>query len=129
MKWSLAIVAAGALGMSLLAIPCPAKEKKKAPAAQAVLAGTVFRDSGFSLRGAEIVVTAESDGPSKRKPAEWRAVSDARGEFALRLPAGPGRYNVVVRASGYRPQEKKVVFGGDERLDFTFLLEPGGEKK
>lgn len=95
-----------------------------------MLAGTVFRDAGFALRGAEVVVTPDSAG-KKAKPL--RAASDARGEFFLRLPPGPASYNVVVRASGYKPAEKKVTFGADERLDINFLLEPdgtaGGEKK
>jgi hypothetical protein len=104
-----------------------ADKKVRIPAPQAVLAGSVFRDSGFSLRGAEIVVTPAE--PDRKKKVEWRATSDARGEFAVRLPPGPASYNVIVRASGYRPQQKTVTFAADERHDFSFLLEPDGEKK
>ncbi|MFN7923816.1 MAG: carboxypeptidase-like regulatory domain-containing protein [Bryobacteraceae bacterium] len=102
------------------------KEKKKPQLAGAVLAGTVFRDAGFALRGAEVVVTSAGDA---KKKAHWTAVSDARGEFFLRLPAGPASYNVVVRAPGFREQQKAVTFAADERYDFSFLLESGGEKK
>lgn len=125
--------------LTLLLAPAPAREKEKrktaAVAASATLAGTVFRDSGFALRGAEVVVTvATPDAPAasnkrKKKDIEWRAVADARGEFFLRLPPGPASYNVVVRAEGFQPQQKSVTYSADERLDFSFLLQPVGEKK
>lgn len=127
----------GAALLASLALPSSTRAGEKKPtAAPAVLAGTVFRDSGFALRGAEVFVTAlpESDsepGKKKKKPkqVEWRAFSDARGEFWLRLPAGPASYNVVVRAQGFEAQQKVVKFAASERLDFHFLLAPGGEKK
>lgn len=99
------------------------KDKKKAPPPAALVAGTVFRDAGFALPGAEVVATP--DPPQGKK--QWRTTGNARGEYFLRLPAGPASYTVVVRANGFRPQEKKVTFAADERLDFNFLLEPGGE--
>lgn len=110
-----------------------ADRKKPEGGASAIVGGSVFRDAGFALRGAEVTATLavaaeagiEAATPPKKqkKPALWKATSDARGEFILRLPAGPGRYNVVVRAVGYKPQEKQVTFAADERQDFTFLLE------
>jgi len=118
---------------AFLAIALAGAEKKPPPA-EAVLAGTVFRDNGFALRGAEVHVTAAPDPAAqpKRKKSrnvEWRAFSDARGEFFLRLPAGPASYNVVVRAQGFEPQQKVVTFAASERLDFHFLMSPGAEKK
>lgn len=114
-----------------------ADRKKPEGGASAIVGGSVFRDAGFALRGAEVTATLaaaaspgaeagiEAAAPSKKqkKPAMWKAASDARGEFILRLPAGPGRYNVTVRAVGYKPQEKQVTFAADERQDLTFLLE------
>lgn len=107
---------------SALAKEKPKDKKKVAPAA-ALVAGTVFRDAGFALPGAEVVATP--DPPQGKK--QWKTTGNARGEFFLRLPAGPASYTVVVRANGFRPQEKKVTIAADERLDFNFLLEPGGE--
>lgn len=121
-----ALALAFGLFLAIHADALEAKEKKTARQSGAVLAGTVFRDAGFSLRGAEIVVTPAKDG---KKKARWTATSDARGEFFLRLPAGPASYNVVVRAPGYREQRKEVTFAADERYDFSFLLEPDTEKK
>jgi hypothetical protein len=104
------------------------KEKKQTGgASSAIFAGTVFTGSGFALRGAEVLVT--KDGASKGNE-NWKAVSDARGEFFLRLPPGPAKYNVSVRARGLKPQEKQVSFEADERQEQNFLLEPatGGTK-
>lgn len=94
-------------------------KKSDTAASPAVFAGTVFNGAGFALRGAEITVTGAAN-PKDR----WKAISDARGEFFLRLPAGPAKYNVSVRAKGMKPQEKQVSFEADERLDQNFLLEP-----
>jgi hypothetical protein len=94
---------------------------KKEKGAQAVIAGTVFRDTGFLLRGAEVIVKPAPEG---RKKQEWKALSDVRGEFAVRVPAGPASYNLVVSASGYRPQEKAVTLAGEERVEFSFQMEP-----
>ena len=102
------------------------QEKKKAAAGPAaVLAGTVFKDAGFAMRGAEVVAATQP--PAKKQ--EWKAVTDGRGEFFLRLPAGPASYNVVVTAAGYRRQEKAVTFAAEERIDLTFLLESGEGKQ
>lgn len=113
------------------ALPAQAGKKEKKPASPAesvspaILAGTVFSGAGFALRGAEIVVTRVESSSKHR----WKAVSDARGEFLLRLPSGPAKYNVSVRASGLKPEEKQVSFEAGERLDQNFLLEPAEGKK
>jgi hypothetical protein len=98
------------------------------PAAQAVIAGSVHRDTGFALPGAEIVVAPwpESGGGAKPK-GRWRTSTNSRGEFAVRVPAGRMRYNVTVRASGYRTEEKPVTIGADERVDLSFILEPAAK--
>jgi len=100
-------------------------EKKTEP--YALIAGTVFRESGLSLSGAEVRVTLLPDGQEKRKSKKAkpiRVVSDARGEFAIRVPARPVRYTVSVKASGHLAQEKQVSIQGNERVDLFFRLEP-----
>jgi hypothetical protein len=124
-KFLPALIALGLiLAVTGLAI---AADKSKDSAPTALLGGTVFRDSGFALRGAEIVAKAAQ--PVRGK-SEWKAVSDARGEFYLRLPPGPASYTVTVKAKGFRPQEKTVTYATDERYDLTFLLqaEPAEKK-
>ena len=109
------------------AVAARKKEKITATAASpAILAGTVFGGAGFAIRGAELLVT-RTDSPAGAPSAgknQWKAASDARGEFFIRLPSGPAKYNVGVRAPGLKPQEKQVSFTADERLEQNFLLEP-----
>ena len=94
-------------------------------ASPAILAGTVFGGAGFAIRGSDVLVTrTDASGGAPAGKNQWKAVSDARGEFFLRLPAGPAKYNVGVRAPGLKPQEKQVSFTADERLELNFLLEP-----
>ena len=116
-----------AVGLLLLSASAPpalaARKKEKVvdiAASPAILAGTVFGGAGFAIRGAEVLVT-RIDATGKN---QWKAASDARGEFLLRLPPGPAKYNVGVRAPGLKPQEKQVSFTADERLEQNFLLEP-----
>ena len=104
-----------------------AKKKKDKPpdaatvASPAILAGSIFTGVGFALPGAEVLISLDGAASSKQR---WKAVSDARGEFFVRLPPGPAKYNVSVRARGLKPQEKQISFLADERLEQNFLLEP-----
>ncbi len=102
-----------------LALPAFAK-KKKQQEPQAVVAGTVFRNTGHALRGAEIVVTSSEGG----KKGEWKGLSDTRGEFAMRIPAGAPSYTVSVKAEGFAIQKKSVTLSADDRVDLSFVMEP-----
>ena len=111
----LAVLAAGTLAAA-------GKSRKTEPFA--LIAGSVFRETGFSLPGAELAVdlTEAPQGASKFK--RIKAVTDARGEFAIRVPAGPMSYTVFVKAGGYRPGKKEVSIQGVERVELFFRLEP-----
>jgi len=101
------------------------KPKKNGEASEvsSVIAGTVFRPPGFALPGAEIEVTPEAEGKAKK----FKAVSDARGEFALRVPPVPMKYKVDVKCNGYQPQHQVVAIEGEQRKDITFQLEPAAK--
>src|SRR5579863_712956 len=71
----------------------------------AVVAGTVFREDGFSLSGASVTLLPK-DAPKGKK---LEAVSDARGEFAFRVPAGATAYTVKAARKGFRPCWKRGV--------------------
>ncbi len=112
----------GALGLAigLLALaPAIAKEKKKPPET-ALVFGTVFRETGMSLPGAEVEIAAADAGVKFKKQ---RATSDARGEFAFQVPTTKGKYLVRVKAQGYGPAEKQVEVEGLVRVDVFFRLE------
>lgn len=110
---------------------CPAKDKEKKPKPSdtwAVVAGTVFRDPGFALPGAEITLEPDKDKPAGVKTKAQKAVSDGRGEYAFRVPVTPLRYTVSVRANGFRPEVKQVQIQGEQRVDVYFQLQPEASK-
>lgn len=86
-----------------------------------VIFGTVFRDSGFALGGAEVTLTPLGKGRKQQ------AVSDARGEFAFRVPRGAAKYAVHVKMKGFSAESKEVALSGEDRIDVTFSLR--GESK
>jgi hypothetical protein len=94
-----------------------AADRSDAP--HAVVAGTVFRESGFLLRGAAVTL-AVKDAPKKSK--RLQSISDARGEFAFRVPAGPGTYVVRASLKGFQAVEKEASVSGDERVEVTLVL-------
>lgn len=106
-------------------LPLSAKQNGKLES-YAVVAGTVFQESGFALPRAEVAlrpVSGDSGTSAHKKMKELQAVSDRRGEFAFRVPASPGRYTILVRAKGYAGQEKAVAVTSSERVDVTFQLQ------
>jgi hypothetical protein len=102
--------------------PVAAGGEKKVKAAEqyGVVAGTVFRETGFSFAGVEIVVQWDVEGKKKK---EWKARTDSRGEFAFRVPAGVGKYTVRVKADGHAPEERTVEIGIDERRELSIRLQ------
>lgn len=110
-----AVLAAGILAAS---------EKNKKVEPFALIAGSVFRDSGFSLAGADLAVDPAPDAKPPSKFKRIKVVTDARGEFAVRVPAVPMRYTVSVKASGYRIDKKEVSIQGTEVVELFFRLEP-----
>jgi hypothetical protein len=99
------------------------KKGKEAPGPFSVIAGTVFRPPGLSLPGAEVEITPDAEG----KPKKMKAVSDARGEFAVRVPPVPMKYKVDVKCNGYQPQQKTVEIEGEQHKDLTFQMEPAAK--
>ncbi len=123
------------IGISLIAtsvvllvaalVPIAAAAKKK-PALDtyAMISGSVFQESGYALRDAAVTVVAEPlSGGAAVKTQKMEAVSDARGEFILRVPPGPMNYAIVVSAKGYQSLRKPVTVEGQERVEVTFQLE------
>ena len=97
----------------------PVYPADKKTGAEGVVAGSVFDANGRSLRGVRVLVVSE-DAPKKKH----HAASDGRGEFAVRVPAGAGRYVVTVQAKGFAAQSKAVEVFESEKTSVTFLLEP-----
>lgn len=111
----------------LLAATCAgslAGEKKPKVVSYAVVAGTVFRDPGFALPGADVELTCTTppEGVKSVKPQKMK--SDARGEFGFRVPSGRASYKLAVKAQGFSSGEKTVEVSADERVDAYFTLKP-----
>jgi len=104
-----------------------AKEKELEPFA--LLVGTCTNDEGFSLAGATIRVEMQTNEEKHGKVKKWQTVSDARGEFALRLP--PGRHTFVVHGTraGFASSQGTVSFVQDERQNIILKFELESSKK
>lgn len=122
---SWAVVMLGVAGIAVA--PAIAKKKDKSEPF-ALVAGTVFREPGFALPGAEVSLKPEPDAQSTVKVKPAKLISSPRGEFVFRVPAAPMRYTVSVKAQGFREQSKPVTISGDERVDVFFRLETESKK-
>jgi hypothetical protein len=112
---------------SAIALAAGAKDRK-AQAPYALVAGTVFQESGLSLPGARIEIVPAGELQGARKFKKLEAVSDSRGEFAFRVPVEEMTYKLTVRAAGYIPQEKTTQAAGEVRVDVFFRLEAASKK-
>lgn len=91
------------------------------PKAYAVVAGTIFREPGFVLPNAEVVLRMAAP-PGVKHPKPLATRSDGRGEYAFRVPAGKAEYAISVKADGFMGEEKPAKVEYDERVDIYFTL-------
>ena len=100
-----------------------AAKKHKADESYAVVGGTVFRESGLALPGAEVTIAPDPQpGQTPVKIGNPKAVSDGRGEFAFRVPVTAMRYLVSAKMKGFEPQQKTADVEGEVRTDVTLIL-------
>ena len=86
---------------------------------QALLFGTIFRDSYLALPGARVVAYAEVN-PRKK----YRAVTNYRGEYRIRLPAGDASYVVSASAPKFSEARRTVQVYGMEKTTANLILQP-----
>jgi len=123
-----------AIVVSLIAGPVHsfAAKKKNQTASEpfAIIGGTTFRPPGFALPGVRVRVRPEqTEAGNKLTAKPIDAVTDSRGEFAIRVPAAPSKWTVDVSASGYQSQTRSVAIEGEQRVELSIILEPGPGKK
>lgn len=106
-----------------------AQRKKEKVQSYGLIMGTVFREPGFALPGAALILEPEPEPGASVRVKKMKAVSDARGEFVFRVPAAAMRYRLVVSAPGYESQSRTVVQSGEESQDVFFTLRPTKEDK
>jgi hypothetical protein len=111
----------------LLVLPAAGARKrneKKESDAFAVISGTVYRPPGFALPGAEVVIAPDTDAPGSDRIKKQKVITDARGEFSVRVPTVPMRYTIHVKSGGYVSQQKPASIEGEQRRELTFQMEP-----
>ncbi len=85
--------------------------------------GSVFTPEGLSFAGAEIRIRKAG-----AKSFHWQSQANSRGEFAIRVVQG-SKYDVLVRAKGFKEQMKPADGTGSERIEeMVFHLEREGSK-
>lgn len=98
----------------------------KKPKDYALIFGTVWDTDGHALYAVRVKIRRASE-----KKARWELQSDHSGEFAQRVPPGPGDYIVGADVKGYKLSdgkrlqpgtEVKVHIDGDERTDIGLHL-------
>src|SRR5579862_502648 len=123
-----AAVCLALFSLSMLAQPA-ADDKKQKEKPYALIFGTAYGPDDRPFYGAKITVH-----PVTKKRPSWDLISDHRGEFAQRIPPGPGDYLIHGEAeylpSGPdgKPQktkpkrlkgEAKVHVDNEERVDIS----------
>lgn len=110
----------------------PSEKKNKHEKPYALIFGTAYGPDDRPLYGVKITIR-----PQAKKHPSWDQMSDHRGEFAQRVPPGPGDYLVHGEAEyaplgdDGKPQlskkkrlkgDAKVHVEGEERLDMSLHL-------
>ncbi|MGH9643110.1 MAG: hypothetical protein ACRD3Q_11875, partial [Terriglobales bacterium] len=120
-------IACGVLALGILLVPAIMSGAGDAkPKPYALIFGTVFDTEGHALYGVKVKIRRADE-----KKTRWELYSNHTGEFAQRVPVGPGDYVVWADVKGYklddgrrlRPgEEVKVHIDGDERTDIGIHL-------
>ncbi len=105
--------------IALIASVVPAGAQRK-PEPYAVILGSVFQESGRSQPGAKAILAAKE----KPKKQLQEQVSNSQGEFAFRVPPGPGSYIVAVSLKGFVTVSKEVEIAAQEQIHKTFSMIP-----
>ena len=94
----------------------------------ALIFGTVWGPDDHPLYGVKVKIRR-----ADQKKARWELYSDHNGEFAQRVPVGPGDYLIWADLKGYKlfngkelhqDAEVKVHVDNDEREDVGLHLRP-----
>lgn len=91
--------------------------QKREPEQTALLFGTVFQDSYLALPGAKVVAYKESN-PKKK----YRAVTNYRGEYRIRVPAGDAGFVLEASAPRFAQARRTVQVYGIEKTTANLIL-------
>jgi hypothetical protein len=94
-------------------------KKKQKQKLDAIIFGTVFRESGLSLPGANI--TAYNEASPKKK---FKAVTNYRGEYRIHVPSGEANYVVIGNARKFEQAQRTVKIYDLEQATANLILKP-----
>lgn len=128
---ALAVLALAFLVLTCTFLRSPASANDK-PKPYAVIFGTAYGPDDRPIYGVKVTIR-----PEGKKHPTWELYSDRRGEFAQRVPPGPGDYVatgvvVVEPVENGKPQKSKkkrltgaakVHVAGEEERDFSLHLQ------
>ena len=112
--------------LALLAPGAALAGERLKPQPYALIFGTVFDPDGHTLYAVKVKIRRADE-----KKARWELYSNHTGEFAQRVPPGPGDYVVWADVKGYKlpdgrrfqpGPEVKVHIDADERSDIGLHL-------
>jgi len=131
-------ITAAAVALACLLLPVAsfagsqdAKNDDKKKDSYGLIFGTAYGPDDRPLYGVRVIIH-----PAGKKHPSWQLMSDHRGEFAQRVPPGPGDYEVtgaidLIPVEDGKPQkskrkhlkgEAKVHVDDQERHDFSLHL-------
>jgi hypothetical protein len=118
-------------GSVLIAAPVPSPDpqpqQNSSAKDYALIVGTVWGPDDFPVAGVRITIHSVTG-----KKAKWELVSDRRGEFAQRVPAGAQDYVILAdikTPKGEPKPEIKVQIEDNERKDVSLHLKQQGRTK
>ena len=114
--WLHAVAAACVVAGMVTALGAKSPHK---PEPYALLAGTVWSPAGQPVPGVTVKIRRVDD-----TKARWEMITNSRGEFIQRLPAGTADYVVWVEQKGHKGPvvQRDLHFSGDERQDIGLHL-------
>jgi hypothetical protein len=102
----------------------PHANQGKKPLPGFLIIGSVFNEKTLSFPGVQVRVRR-----AEEKKYRWEAETNARGEFAVRVPDGH-EYEVLVYVKNYQGQTRKFsTNNGDIQQRLSFRMEPTAKEK
>jgi hypothetical protein len=97
------------LGLCAPPIVGASDDSKNKEKPYALIFGTVWGPDNLPVYGIRVLIR-----PSDKKKAKWELVSNHKGEFAQRVPAGKADYIVWADTKGYKSLNGGRLSPGDE---------------
>ena len=108
--WATLVAAAGGPGLSA--------QSRLSSEPHATLFGTVFNSAHLSMQGVRVVAYSKAR-PNKK----YRAVTNYRGEYRIRVPAGKATFLVSASAPKFAKAQRAVEVLGIDKFTANLILE------